>query len=116
MHAVLAWMIGAGYISYKYGYKCGMLPMPKRYLALTGFVSIAALVGAANPMVGGLIAYGTLFGVFITQYNTQGKCDTLPNQSSQSGSQAAPKVNPTVGGSNAIVAPVNPATGQPYNR
>jgi hypothetical protein len=110
MHAVLAWMIGSAYISYKYGYKCKQLPYPKHYIALTGFVSLASLIGAFNPMIASLIAYGTLFGVFITTYNQPTKCDqTGQSSSSQPGSSTPQKpTHGNVPGSNANIHMTSP--------
>lgn len=111
MHSVLAWGIGAAYISYKYGYKCKMLPLPKRYIALTGFISISALIGAFNATAGGLIAYGTLFGIFLTQYNQQTKCDSIGNagtQPGQAGNAPQQATHGNVPGSNADIHMVSP--------
>src|SRR5215472_12947306 len=85
MHAVLAWMIGAGYISYQYGWKCGQLPWPKHYIALTGAISLASLVAAWNPTVGGLLGYGMLFGLYLREHENGGpqyNCDKPPQTTS----------------------------------
>jgi|SRR5215472_4613199 len=85
MHAVLAWMIGAGYISYQYGWKCGQLPWPKHYIALTGAISLASLVAAWNPTVGGLLGYGMLFGLYLREHENGGpqyNCDKPPDKTS----------------------------------
>lgn len=79
MNAVVAWFLGAAYISYRYGYKCQMLPKPHRYIGLTAFISIAALVGMANSTVGALFAYGGLLGVYIygQTHATDSGCDQI---------------------------------------
>ena len=84
-----------------------MFPLPYRYLALTGFISIASLIGMANPTVGALFAYGSLLGMFLRGYETGAlkgspKCDSLKatgQQSSQTspGSGVIPIPNPTPG-------------------
>lgn len=116
MHPIVAWMIGAAYISYRWGWQCKMLPLPHRYIALTAFTSISAIVAMANETVGALFAYGSLLGMVIYGYQTgkiaineKPKCDSVkssgpgsPKQQSgqssgQSGSQTQPHPTPTPG-------------------
>lgn len=96
MHTVAAWFIGASYISYRYGYKCKMLPLPKRYIALTGFISIAALISLANETAGGLIAYGSLLAMFLygQQNPDKAPCDTLKSTSTAGGQSSGAPGNP----------------------
>jgi len=101
MHPIMAWTLGAAYIGYKYGYKCGMLPTPKRFLALTAFVSVGSLVSAANTTVGALFVYGSLLGLYLHEQSNPSKdeCDKLntngnSSNSGNSGSTPAPKPAP----------------------
>lgn len=104
MHPVAAWMIGAAYISYRYGWQCKMLPLPHRYLALTAFISIASIVSMANEQVGAVFAYGSLLAMFLYGYRPGGeagqqvKCDSIKpttTRESQSGSQSGSQQRPT---------------------
>jgi hypothetical protein len=91
LHPALAWFTGAAYISYQYGYKCNMLPLPKRYIALTTFISLAGLITMANENAGGLVAWGSLLAMFLyAQQKGPAACDKLKPQSNtqQSDSQA----------------------------
>lgn len=112
MHPVVAWMIGAAYISYRWGWQCKMLPLPHRYLALTAFTSISAIVAMANETVGALFAYGSLLGMVIYGYQTgqlatdkTPKCDKVTpsgpgspkNQGNNRSSGSQPHPTPTPG-------------------
>lgn len=99
MHPIAAWMVGAAYISYRYGYKCQMLPLPKRYIALTSLISIAALVSMANENVGALFGYGSLLAMFLYQYRPnqqkpQSECDKVTSTNIASGKPSSSQTNP----------------------
>lgn len=117
MNAVVAWFLGAAYISYRYGYQCQMLPKPHRFIGLTAFISMASLVGMANETVGALFAYAGLLSVFLygETHKTDNRCDKInvtdikSGQSSKTGSSTQEQQTP-IGFGN-IIAGLFPGTG-----
>lgn len=118
MHPVAAWFIGAAYISYRYGYKCHMLPKPHRFIALTALVSIASLISMSNQTVGSLFAYGSMLSMFLygESHKQTIECDTItptvistgqPKKSANTGMTTTPNTatNPNL---NFIPAPMGP--------
>lgn len=93
-------MVGAAYISYRYGYKCQMLPLPKRYIALTSLISIAALVSMANENAGALFGYGSLLAMFLYQYRPnqkqQSECDKVTSTNIATGKPSSSQTKPSV--------------------
>lgn len=65
MHPVIAWFVGAAYITYRYGYQCKMLPKPHRYIGLTAAISIASIIGYGNQTVGTLFAYAVMLSAML---------------------------------------------------
>lgn len=89
MHPILAWCLGAAFIGYRYGYKCNMLPTPRRFIMLTAFISIASLVSSANQTAGALFAYGSLLAMYFQQQGKPAPCDKLTPSSSSSGNSGS---------------------------
>lgn len=79
MHPVIAWMIGASYISYRYGYQCRMLPKPHRFIGLTALISFAAILGSFNANAGAALAYGSIISMFVygESHKTNIVCDQI---------------------------------------
>lgn len=96
-----AWIVGLGLTAWMQGVQQGQWPPPYAFLDLSVVMAGAAIVGAANPRLGGLIGWGLLLPLILRELTDaahgQGPLTTLPIARAGGGVKAVPTVDVLAG-------------------